>query len=409
MYCKYCGKELSNDSNYCPNCGKKQKKLSDNKSYITSFISTHKRLLWIYFVWVLVHVALYLSSSPLKTYSDGFYPFDVPIRNVLNGERYYLSIIDNVDVYDVSELFFYTTLFPLIILGLVKCKPFILRFLNKIKDRHKRKKEVDIKKKEATVYTQNKILDINVLTTIDTGQDNINEKMNKTEDTFSLDSNIEPQQDVTDEDEKVEPMPLTKRFIGSIIDKILLITILTVGSIALNPFGAPSKLGGYVGILNASPNNYEYIDQALINSYGTYYEGVSKGYQDLERLANDPPHIGTVMELDISITFTFIFLNLIYYFLFESILSASLGKRMAGGILLDYADEKISITKAFVRSLYSGILMVGSVYVLHFLLGLSYYIVIALFFLLMDGPILFTKKSLLDLCTNTRYIKRKWN
>ena len=374
MYCKYCGKELSNDSNYCPNCGKKQKELLDNKSHITSFISTHKRLLWIYFVWVLVHIALCLSSSPTKksyrspfngptfnkpsfgneasTYdiSDGFYPFNKPIGDVLNGERYYLSIIDNVDVYDVSELFFYTTLFPLFILGLVKCKPFILRFLNKIRNCYSRWEK----------NTQNL-------------------------------------------------MPLTKRFVGSIIDKILLTTILTVGSIALNPFGAPSKLGCYVGILKTSPNNYEYIDQALINSYGTYYEGVDKGYQDLERLANDPPHIGTIMELDISITFTFIFLNLIYYFLFESILSASLGKRMAGGILLDYADEKISITKAFVRSLYSGILMVGSVYVLHFLLGLSYYIVIALFFLLMDGPILFTKKSLLDLCTNTRYIKRKWN
>lgn len=106
-----------------------------------------------------------------------------------------------------------------------------------------------------------------------------------------------------------------------------------------------------------------------------------------------------------SITFTFILLNLIYYILFESIMSASPGKRMLGGVLLDSADDKIDFGKALIRGLCGGALMAGTYYLFHIAGMLTNTMTVVIFFLVMDLPVLFTKRSLLDICTGTTYSK----
>ena len=176
--------------------------------------------------------------------------------------------------------------------------------------------------------------------------------------------------------------------------------------IAIDYYGAPSRLGIYVGLFNASPRNYEYIDKSAMNSYGTYKEGISHYYQEQERLANDPPHIGSTMELDKSMTFYLILLNVLYFMLFESLLSASLGKRITGGVILDRAEDKIVFGNVLQRALCRGILMFSLVYLLHFGMMLSYHAVLITFFLLMDLPVFFTRRSLLDIITGTTYAKR---
>ena len=143
-----------------------------------------------------------------------------------------------------------------------------------------------------------------------------------------------------------------------------------------------------------------------MSEYGTYKEGISQYYQDQERLANEAPHIGSTMELDKTMTFYFIILNLLYYTLFESLLSASLGKRITGGVLLDRAEDKIGFGNVLQRALFGGILMFSLVYLIHFGMLLSNQAVIIVFFLLMDLPVFFTKRSLLDIVTGTQYAKR---
>ena len=109
-----------------------------------------------------------------------------------------------------------------------------------------------------------------------------------------------------------EKMPLLRRFIGSMIDKFLILALFIIVPITIDYYGAPSKLGTYIGLFKASPRNYEYIDKSSMSEYGTYKEGISQYYQDQERLANEPPHIGSTMELDKTMTFYFIILNLLY-------------------------------------------------------------------------------------------------
>lgn len=217
-------------------------------------------------------------------------------------------------------------------------------------------------------------------------------------------NNSQEEQDVTMPG--ITKMPLLRRFFGSMIDKFLILAIFFVGPIAIDYYGAPSKLGVYVGLFSASPRNYEYIDKSAMIDYGNYKEGISQYYQDQERLANEPPHIGSTMELDKSMTTFFILLNLLYYIIFESLLSSSLGKRITGGVILDSLDEKIGFGKVLQRALCGGILMFSLVYLIHFEMMLSYKTVFILFFLLMDLPVLFTKRSLLDILTGTTYAKR---
>lgn len=441
MYCRYCGKELPNDSNFCPNCGAKQKEsVSGHKARVPQFINEHKKVSYAYLGWVLVHIALFLFSSPKghryvygdrRDYdlSDGFYPYNKSIGDILDGQNYNFSLFDNIDVYDFSEFFFYTILVPAVLFGMVKCFPYISPFFKKLKDRYQNWQGLNAKKRDeyqaniSAYKAQHKEETIVELVQISPVVEEVaaleqqepkvvsedtDIKEESGSDTDVLQQEVQPQNEASlaETEEEVKKMPLLTRFVGSIIDKIFILIIFVVGFTAISPYGAPGKMGKYIGLSNTPLDLYEYIDKSQMNSYGTYYEGVSRGYQDLARLESNPPHIGSTLELDMSITFTFILLNLLFYIIFESILSASPGKRMLGGVILDSADDKISFGKALTRGLCGGALMAGTYFLLHLQGGLTNTVVVVVFFLLLDLPVLFTKKSLLDLCTRTTYAKR---
>lgn len=158
MYCRYCGKEIPSNSIFCPNCGKKQVEgISMKDSQIIQHIlGKYKKVLFFYLVWCLIHIGLFLSAdskgeysvfikdnpidpfsnkghSELVTYdhSGAFYPFDTSLSNVLQWKSFWCDPIKNVDVYDASELFFYTLLLPFLIWGLIRIWPNMASFVKK--------------------------------------------------------------------------------------------------------------------------------------------------------------------------------------------------------------------------------------------------------------------------------------
>jgi hypothetical protein len=396
MYCRYCGKEIQNDSIFCPTCGKKQKdEKIIGKTRLEDFLKEHKKLLYAYLIWFLLHLTLFLCSTQEKP--NGFYPWDKSISYLLGDYEYYeLSLLDQYNVYDFSEFFFYTILFPTVLFGLVKCFSFISPFLKKLKARHfQRKNKIAIKRDvhedKTTAFKvtpqedsiNEPFLAKSVIKEAVSSEYQSSEHHNEEATIEDTDMEVQPQEvqmhaDLasTETEMEIKKMPLFKRFLGSILDKVFILQVFVEGYLIISPYGAPNNLGTYIGLLNASP---------------------------------EIPHIGSTMELDMTITFSFIILNLVYYILCELLMSASLGKRIMEGVLFDSDNDIIDYNKVFVRGICGGLMMAGVYWFFHLLVGFTNLMVFYLFFFLMDIPVFFTKRSLLDLCTGTKYVQRTTN
>lgn len=450
MYCRYCGKELPNDSNFCPNCGKNQKEskeiktIIDNSSFgIIDFIQKHKKITYVYFAWLILHITLYISSGKFDDCEDHFYPFDMPFSYVIqggyaaswNGKWIYPSINflgGYLDYYNFTEFFAYVVLLPLLIWGIVRSYPHIKRFWSKMIIWINRWQEDNTKKaedyqawKEQLQQTQIKdnLQKVDISETANAESPIVEVTQHDNTETIGLDQDninesviITPQhKSATIECESKEvafqKMPLFSRFMSSMVDKFLILVIFVSGFAIISPYGASGKLGKYMGIRNTAPSTYEYIDRINMDRYQNgeyyvYYEDVDRDYLEKAWATEDIPHIGAIKELDMNITISFILLNLLYYTLFECLIAASPGKRMGRGKLVDGNQNRIGYGRVFLRALYSTILMLFCVFVLHFQLDLCNTIIVIIFFLIMDIPVLFTKRSLLDILTGTTYINR---
>ena len=151
MYCKYCGKELPNDSNFCPNCGKRQNASNlpihfGTNTYVEA-VKAHKRIVYFYSIWFLANFCLFVFSTPKGNDSSDFYPFSCPLGDIFGGKYFYVNILA-VDRYDFSELFFYVIFLPVALFGLVKCTQLILPFLKKQKEKNNQWQKANAKKRE---------------------------------------------------------------------------------------------------------------------------------------------------------------------------------------------------------------------------------------------------------------------
>ena len=217
--------------------------------------------------------------------------------------------------------------------------------------------------------------------------------------------------DSSDADKKIETMSLFRRFFGNIIDNISLVIIIFVYTVIFNYYGA-GRIGTYLGLLTVSPNKYEYIDKNLMNNYGQYGKYSSKEYQDMAKLVNEPPHIGYVRDLDYHFTMWLIFLNLLYFLLFEWMIGASFGKVLQNGVIIDTRNyikgkcTKINFGNVLFRTIVRGLLMFFYYIVFHLGMNLSNIIVFLLYILMVNFPLFYKRQTLLDLFTDTIYVKK---
>ena len=209
-------------------------------------------------------------------------------------------------------------------------------------------------------------------------------------------------------EEKSEPiknreLPLVRRFFGSLIDKFFVLLIAVLGYIACKPYAGTGDIGTFIGLMNAKPSNYEYIDRIDIDNYGKIYPGIDIEFQMKAREESDVPYIGHTKDFDMRMCSIFIIVNVIYFILFELTLRSSPGKAILGGKLLDNASNKLSLWRVPLRSIILGALAFLCVLLFRYGCDLSYYTVTAFFFIIMDFSLFFNKRSFIDICTGTRY------
>lgn len=134
VYCKHCGKQITDDSLFCKYCGGKQDvevgNYKDSKEssfridkHISVFLSEKKKkYLLLYIIWAIIHIIFWMYG---KDYINGnyqrdkFFPFTVDYR----------SSFFNADYYDSTEFFVYVLLTPLILYFYVQYwhKPFMTK------------------------------------------------------------------------------------------------------------------------------------------------------------------------------------------------------------------------------------------------------------------------------------------
>lgn len=166
------------------------------------------------------------------------------------------------------------------------------------------------------------------------------------------------------------------------MDKIFILILFLLTFVAIYQYSAPTYLGTFWGgCLYEIPNTYKFTEAA-----GCEY---------------------SLKEIDITVVTVFSIVNFLYYFLFESTLKASLGKYICGGIACTEDEKTISVKDVFLRSLVLILFIVVAVTIRFSILQVSYIFLILLFFCVLDLPILFKKKSLVDIATNTFYVSRK--
>lgn len=457
MYCIWCGKEIPNGSKFCPYCGEKQENVKegkieyDVKVSITRFFERNKRLIYGYGIWVLIHFALLINST--KEVPSGFYPWNVSLSELLgylfgdNNLRYGFSWLDEYNVYDFSEFFLYTFLLPILMFGGIKSLPFLKNWLNskkKIitkncirkecvgeakKDSNNQDKPQEQEKKKvnfATVHVKNENIPEEMLTNTDYV---IEETKQETSPSYLLDDANLSKGDSIKEGKEAKiidskPMSTVRRLIGSTIDKVLiLISFYCIWILGFQIYHghfslleesvANGRLGEYLGIVTIQPSRYEYVDQHRIC---LMEELISKDVHNLNRrelsiqydFIDSPAKMGQTKERDSLITQLFIWFNALFYLLSEIILKASPGKRIMSGILVDHFGDDIEILDILKRSMFFLILtylVIG----IHFMLDINYIILILLFFLILDLPILYSRRSLLDIWSNTQLVVKKPN
>lgn len=159
-------------------------------------------------------------------------------------------------------------------------------------------------------------------------------------------------------------MNIFKRLIGSLLDKIILIVLFCILFFVFCSKNL-NDLGYFIGtVLNnsyCSERQYRYI------------------------------------------VYLFTIFNMLYYFICEANLKASLGKYIMGGRCVDLFDNVIDRNTAFNRAIALGLFVFLVLQVKSVISIMTYYDTIIFFFFVIDVSVIFRNRSLIDIVTKTYY------
>lgn len=147
MFCKYCGKEICDNSKFCQYCGKALEEQSSSKKL--KLPHANKWVGYVYGIWVAIN-ALFIflggtnESSRYALFPGCYYRggFNHDDRDLFNYGRYYDPWAFNFRSYDITDFIVYAILLPFVLYILFK----IISNLIKAIIRKRASKKVENKK-----------------------------------------------------------------------------------------------------------------------------------------------------------------------------------------------------------------------------------------------------------------------
>lgn len=150
VFCKHCGKQITDDSLFCQYCGSKQdvklssasnsneetEKLINNGFFSSISLSKRKKkYLILYTIWLLINIVLWLCGDnaiyQISSYYSHLTPKDRLFPFTLGN--YYPSHLFNVDFYDGTDFIVYVIILPLILFYLFNYSHFTIDMKGKAK------------------------------------------------------------------------------------------------------------------------------------------------------------------------------------------------------------------------------------------------------------------------------------
>ena len=194
---------------------------------------------------------------------------------------------------------------------------------------------------------------------------------------------------------------LGRRLIGTLFDKaaIIFISILLVFAIGSLDFDFFGDIGIYSALFHMSTGS---VYNSAIGHVMANYPNELWSHHKMEI----DEFFSYLLRIELKITSLFVLIYIIYYFWLESALGVSIGKYLFRLKLINSSSntyQKITILKVTMRAIFVFV-MASLIIMLRWLLGFNYYIAIVLFFLVLDFPVLFCKKSLIDIVTCTKLV-----
>lgn len=194
---------------------------------------------------------------------------------------------------------------------------------------------------------------------------------------------------------------LGRRLLGTIIDKIAILAICFIVILFICIFDSnfTGELGIFSALFHMTTDNVHSV------AIGHVMPNYPDDYMSQHQYEIDE-YFMYLFGLELKITSIFVLINLFYYVLCELIISSSVGKKMCRLRLISAPYDsmaKISPSKIFFRA-FCFLLIVGGIIALRWVVGFNYYVVIILFFLIMDLPVFFKRQSLLDLVSRSKLL-----
>ena len=111
MYCKYCGREIDDNSSYCKYCGKPQDDRGSTTNGFIAFIDfvTNKPIVSAYILWAIINVVCLCTGDKIGNYYNSLYP-----RMYLDTVWFHYDYFD-LDNYQITDFIVYTILIPLVL------------------------------------------------------------------------------------------------------------------------------------------------------------------------------------------------------------------------------------------------------------------------------------------------------